>query len=120
MSGEMPEWLNKETPTARKQHKCYECRGAIQPGERYHRFAGVWAGEFASFRRCSDCEALVNEANKSRDFDDLICFGGLLEDCVERDGDEQLSRLVGIMAKRGAKIPDWAAERLNEGQEAKP
>lgn len=120
MSAEIPEWFHNTTPTARKPHKCYECRGSIQPGERYHKFTGVWGGEFASFIRCVDCEALAEEANKGRDFDDQITFGGLLEDCAERDGDEQLSRMVGIMAKRGVKIPDWAAERLNEKQEVKP
>ena len=120
MSGEMPEWLNEETPTARKQHKCCECLGAIQPGERYHKFEGVWGGEFECFRRCIDCEALFTEANKDRDFDDLIPFGGLLEDCAEADGGERLPQLVGIMAKRGAKIPDWAAELLNEAKESKP
>ena len=61
---------------------------------------------------------MSEEVNKGRDFDDQITFGGLLEDCSERDGDEQLSKLVGIMSKRGAKIPAWAEERLNEAKEA--
>ncbi len=120
MSAEYPEWCNCETPTARKQHKCCECRGAIKPGERYHKFVGVWSGEFESFTRCVDCEAMAEEVNKGRDFDDQITLGGLLEDCSERDGDEQLSKMAGIMAKRGAKIPDWASERLNEVNEVKP
>jgi hypothetical protein len=43
---------------ARKQHNCYECRGAINPGESYERAAGKWDGDFCEFKTCSRCAEL--------------------------------------------------------------
>ena len=42
--------------TARKEHKCYECRGKISRGARYYRICGKW-DDFQSFRLCSVCSA---------------------------------------------------------------
>ncbi len=40
---------------ARKAHACYECSGAIAPGDSHEYVFGVWDGEPGSFRTCSDC-----------------------------------------------------------------
>lgn len=47
--------------TARKAHKCCECRDTIQPGEQYRYESGIWDGEPASFKTCLDCLDLRNQ-----------------------------------------------------------
>lgn len=113
---EWPEWFHVARPKARKQHKCCECRGVIDAGETHLKYSGVWGGEFASHRMCLDCRALMNEVDAGVPVDEQCGFTGLLECCADI-GDEYLSRLVSIMAKRRAKIPDWAAERLADAKE---
>jgi hypothetical protein len=41
---------------ARKIHRCCECRGFIQKGERYKRSSGVWPRSGPeTFKTCPDC-----------------------------------------------------------------
>ena len=56
--GERPTLFVTTNPVARKRHGCAECRGWIEPGERYQRAAGVWDGVFSAFKACPDCVAL--------------------------------------------------------------
>lgn len=41
--------------TAKKTHRCCECRLPIHPGERYQDVFGVWDGEADQFKTCSTC-----------------------------------------------------------------
>lgn len=54
-----PSVLSEWARTARTSHRCTECRGRIEPGERYVRTFGVWGGEADTFRTCQDCTALL-------------------------------------------------------------
>jgi hypothetical protein len=50
-----PEFWNKSDRKARKEHRCYECGRPIKPGEIYEVVAGVWDGQFDTFKTCSHC-----------------------------------------------------------------
>jgi len=45
-----------ETRTARKEHKCSECRRAIQPCEKYTYESGVFEGDFQVSKTCAHCK----------------------------------------------------------------
>jgi hypothetical protein len=57
---ERPTVYSQTKPVARVQHKCSECRGHIKPGEKYTKIWGVWDGDQATYKRCPDCEALLD------------------------------------------------------------
>lgn len=67
--------------TARKQHDCYECGRAIQPGERYQIEGGVWDGVGQSFEWCADCATIASVCQSLGDF--CYCFGELRESATE-------------------------------------
>lgn len=46
------------TPTARKAHRCGECRSTIAGGERYERVSAKWDGQVETLRTCGRCLAL--------------------------------------------------------------
>jgi hypothetical protein len=46
--------------TARKPHKCIECREQIQPGEKYHDFNQLAEGSWHNFKVCTPCERIRN------------------------------------------------------------
>jgi hypothetical protein len=48
--------LDRSTPTARKEHRCNECRRTIAPGETYELFKGIWDGRFAYYKTCTHCQ----------------------------------------------------------------
>lgn len=50
--------LRKDIRTARKIHKCGECRDTIKPGEKYEDFVGVFDGEIFKQKTCLDCLSL--------------------------------------------------------------
>ena len=55
---EMPSAFNETWRTARKEHRCCECRSTIRAGERYRYVSGVWDGQGRSFKQCADCAEL--------------------------------------------------------------
>ena len=56
---EEPEFFVARDVRARREHRCHECRGAIRPGEHYHRVSGKWDGEVATLHVCLPCEVLA-------------------------------------------------------------
>lgn len=50
-----PQWHHSKVVTARKQHRCEECRCIIHAGERYEYVAGSWDGCVSQFRTCKRC-----------------------------------------------------------------
>jgi hypothetical protein len=52
---EPAEVFTSSSPTARKPHKCCECRREIAVGEKYSLDAGRWGGDWQKFRTCGDC-----------------------------------------------------------------
>lgn len=74
-----PSVFRQITRTARKEHKCYECRRTIEPGSNYQYSFGVWDGSAHGFKQCINCGLVFNAASAVSDEDDLPTFGGLSE-----------------------------------------
>ncbi len=53
--GDLPAVSRTEWRKARKAHICCECKDIIRLGERYELTAGLWDGEWKTFRTCGDC-----------------------------------------------------------------
>lgn len=110
---EMPSCYGHEERKARKAHKCCECHGTIQPGEKYHFHHGVWDSQASSFKVCTDCEALRAECDRGARYDECTPFEGL-QDSVEGIGEPGLlTRFVEIKRRRGATVPPWMAKRAD-------
>lgn len=50
-----PSFHHEKMVRAMKEHRCCECGRTITPGERYEKVAGVWDGEFNTYKTCDDC-----------------------------------------------------------------
>lgn len=53
-----PAVFHDETRKARKEYRCGECGGKIQPGETYEHVWGVWGSHAETHRTCKNCFAL--------------------------------------------------------------
>jgi hypothetical protein len=53
--GDGPTIYTTATPVARKEHRCTECREAIQIGTKYERTEGLWSGAWSTFKTCLSC-----------------------------------------------------------------
>lgn len=117
---EMPDIYSCYTPVSKKEHKCCECRGVIFKGEKYYRHQGLWGGEFATYKRCIDCEKIVDEINSHRkDWEDRVLFELLYEDIQQQKSIDYLKKYVETKKKRGAKIHDWMIEKMNSCEQGK-
>lgn len=116
---ELPQAFWSETPRARKDHICCECRGVIKAGEKYERVRGIWAGEADTFKSCFECAAIRNEFNQSARLsgcydDEMSCFTQLYECVFESRDVTFIHRFLMNKKNRSADIPAWMWERLNE------
>jgi hypothetical protein len=75
------EFYEGKTVTAKKDHKCTECRETIAKGTQYLRECGKWDGEFSSFHTCLIC-AELRTAFSCQD-GQAICFGELWNEIEE-------------------------------------
>lgn len=50
--------LTKSNPTAKKKHKCNECRREIAPGEQYLRETTLFDGKIDTWKTCIDCQSI--------------------------------------------------------------
>lgn len=73
---EGPEVCTETRPVARKQHVCFECGSAIDPGEKYWRLDGMWY-KFETYKMCEICRQIADLAYKGGH--DCIPFGCLYE-----------------------------------------
>jgi len=55
---ELPSCTSEKYRKARKIHKCCECQGPIDIGEKYHYLSGVWEGRGKSYKTCLSCETI--------------------------------------------------------------
>lgn len=114
---EMPTVYACDRPTARKEHKCCECQGAIRVGEKYHKHHGIWDGEAETYKVCEDCEALRERADKAvRYLDEKTAFTQLYETVFECRDAELVVAYVGIRRARAAVIPEWMLKREAEAK----
>jgi hypothetical protein len=77
-----PSFFRSHIARARKQHECYECRGPIRPGDQYEYAAGLWDGDFMTFKTCERCRDLRTWVKNN-----LPCFcwsyGNMRDDAAE-------------------------------------
>jgi hypothetical protein len=80
----MSDFQTETTPTARKVHKCGECYGHIEPGQKYQLISGSWDGDMGSFKTCMPCLAArtwaIAQSEWGSDGEHLYYFGQLEED----------------------------------------
>ena len=104
-----PMWCDLESPTAyreivrkaRKPHKCGDCKGQIQIGERYTYISGIWDGKPTSYHRCQDCTHIRCEIVKETE-EECMPMNGLVGWLLEyADGvcrvDSSWFRWVGML-----------------------
>jgi hypothetical protein len=108
---EPPSCYRHDQRKARKEHKCCECEGVIWKGEVYHFHHGVWDGVAASYKVCSDCEALKAEVDRDVKHDDERTPFGELAEAVR---EPRLGQYMAIRWKRGAPVAPWLAEVVNK------
>lgn len=87
--------FHSEWRTARKAHKCGECRREIEPGERYYYATGITSGydKWGVFKTCAHCnyaaQWLMAECNG-------YLFGGVQEELEEHWHEEPLMRSLDL------------------------
>ena len=100
-----PSVFSKVLPTAKKQHRCEECGGAIDPGQIYERVFGVWDGYASTFKTCMHC---VELREFMETISDCFCptYGNLVQEAldeIQESGDIRLLFPVGrrvVLANR--------------------
>lgn len=121
MEGEPPDVYDVSTPKAKKQHTCCECRGFIEPGEKYQRVRGLWDHEWLNFKTCLDCVILRDEISGERRWGEGPAFVHLYEDIFgeEDESPDRVFRFMDIRRKRNApESPKrWMEEREAELRE---
>ena len=78
MEGEQAKVYDEKEVTARKRHKCCECDGWIEPGEKYLSCHGLWEGMWQNFKVCKDCDELRDKL-KGSEWDEIAPFECLYE-----------------------------------------
>lgn len=110
---EMPSAFRQIIRKARKDHKCCECHGIIQKGEKYRYSSGIW-DDPESFKQCEDCYKLIKEINSHiREYDERVYFSGLSEYVFEGNP-STIKRFINIKRKRKGNILPWMMKRIEE------
>lgn len=120
MIDSMPSAYIHLTPKARKQHRCCECRGVIEPGEFYHIHQGIWDGVPERYKVCVDCEEMREGLNRGAGYEDMVPLEGLIEEAYEREDTNLMERLIDIRKTRGCESPrmEEYLKKLKESLEA--
>lgn len=104
---EFSQVLSMANPTARKRHRCGECREWIEPGEKYERISTLFDGEFDEHKTCMGCVSIRKEFFKDgyyyeqviQDFEEHVreCSGIISESAISRlsaKGKEKVSDIL--------------------------
>jgi len=73
-SGDFCELLGRSRPTARKPHRCGECRCTIEPGQEYERDVTVFEDEITTHKTCIACVHVRDSLFRCG-----WCYGGVWE-----------------------------------------
>jgi hypothetical protein len=78
---EVPQAYSERWRTARKRHRCCECAGWINPGDRYEYVSGIWDHQPGSHHTCVQCVQVRDWtiANLDR-WDCAPCFTQLFDE----------------------------------------
>lgn len=98
----MPEFETERTHTARKLHKCLECRMAIQPGQKYTRRSGKFDGSLYDDCFCGPCEEIRSAFTESG-YNEGVAYGELWGSLTENFRDLTtgcFERLQTVAAKQ--------------------
>ena len=100
---------NASRPLARKEHKCSECGGVIQQGERYERVDALWEEKWSTMKTCVWCLGLRDIIESGAD---CFCWahGNLVEAMVEFLRDTQ-----GEFPGLGMHAGRWIVEAKRQG-----
>lgn len=104
-----PEFFTERRVTARKPHRCEECRRPIVPGELYVKASGKWDGNLDSFGFCLFCRELARQADARHEGvlgGDCIAFGELREALNEHLQDEGAPRSDFVLLNQLFGYPD--------------
>lgn len=104
---EVPSAFSERNPTARKSHKCCECHGIIQPGEKYELFSGVWEGRGESFKTCHECAEIRKAINKGLHHEEMTPLTELYQTVMEGRDKRYVIPFLANKRNRGAEIPSW-------------
>jgi hypothetical protein len=58
---EFPDFHVAEIRTARKSHKCCECKAEILPGQKYEHVSAKWDGKVSTVKTCILCTKIRDE-----------------------------------------------------------
>jgi hypothetical protein len=100
--GEPVEFSNSEVVTARKPHRCDECRATIHPGQKYERYTSKYDGDISTTKSCSKCIKLRELIYKRADHsEESAPFVGCLYQTIEDHVANVLSNVRFRWAKEG-------------------
>lgn len=77
---ERPEFFSERTVTAKKNHRCEECRKIIYAGEKYEYFSGKTDGDFWTAKQHVHCASFCRFVNHKINLLDCSPFGFIEED----------------------------------------
>jgi len=108
----------EKTPTAKKEHKCCECKGTIKPGEKYSYFFGVWdeygSGKYAiADKTCLECEkdwGEVLDAFHNNGEEDAIHIFGMLKEAIQDAFD------AGFLEESDRLVKEWLDIEAEESE----
>ena len=100
--------LSEKIVTARKPHKCAECRKMILPGEKYELYVGIDCNKVFSEHTCLVCAELKNT---------FCCSGyefgnirGMIRDALREHEDVDIGCLDGLSHEAGLIMAGWIDE----------
>lgn len=99
----MGDFCRKIERRASKDHRCIECKGTIQQGEKYHYYSGAWEGAGFSVKRCKECDSIASRyIMESNCMDDeRPAFGELAYHLFESDISALQQEFVTNRSNRG-------------------
>lgn len=106
-----PEFSEDRVLTAKKEHRCTDCRSVIAKGEQYYRHAGKCDGDFYVSKECRRC---CYDRNRIVEME-------LSEGCRWHEAQPPLDWLGDILSERGMKRtrPEEVPESFRVGDSPK-
>lgn len=99
--GDQPSFYTTGWRTARKLHRCCECRRVITPGERYEHWSGKWSEGMHTYKTCAECQEIRAA---------LYCDSGWTFEQLWEDVQEQLFAEFGLSVDCVDKLTTAAAK----------